>query len=401
MVRDSKVDGLKRMFYVAIQMLFGDWGKLFGILSGVAFAALLIVQQAGMFIGIMESSIAGVRDIPIADIWVMDRQAQFMDDIKPMLDKELHRVRGVAGVAWAVPYYRGGARARLPDGRLVDTFMIGLDDVTLTGGPYRMIEGKLSDLRRSQGIVVDRMGAEGRLAKQLPDSVSGDEPTVPLAVGDTLEMNDHRATVVGIVEAPKIWGDQPVIYTTYTRAVTYSRAERRRLSYVLVKCSNGEDPLAVCKRIEAQTGLKAVTSDGLYDMTLNYLLYQTSLPMTFGISVIFGFLIGTAVAGQMFYNFTTENLRYFGTLKAMGLGTGGAIMMVMAQAIVVTLLGWGIGIGLSSMAGRLLEDGEIGFRMPWYLFFGSIASVALITLTAATISLRRVITVEPAVVFRN
>jgi len=46
------------------------------------------------------------------------------------------------------------------------------------------------------------------------------------------------------------------------------------------------------------------------------------IPINFGIAVALGFLIGTAIAGQTFYNFTLENLRYFGTLKAMAQPTG-------------------------------------------------------------------------------
>ena len=33
-------------------------------------------------------------------------------------------------------------------------------------------------------------------------------------------------------------------------------------------------------------------------------------------------LVGTAIAGQTFYNFTLENLKQFGALKAMGATTG-------------------------------------------------------------------------------
>ncbi len=49
----------------------------------------------------------------------------------------------------------------------------------------------------------------------------------------------------------------------------------------------------------------------------NYHMKYTDIPINFGIAVILGFLIGTAIAGQTSYNFTLDNLRYFRTLKAM------------------------------------------------------------------------------------
>jgi len=49
----------------------------------------------------------------------------------------------------------------------------------------------------------------------------------------------------------------------------------------------------------------------------NYYMKYTGIPINFGIGVMLGFLIGTAIAGQTSYNFTLETLRYFGTLKVM------------------------------------------------------------------------------------
>ena len=61
-----------------------------------------------------------------------------------------------------------------------------------------------------------------------------DGTTVPLKVGDTLELNDHRAVVVGICRVSRTFQSQPVVYTTYTRATTFAPRERKLLSFVLV-----------------------------------------------------------------------------------------------------------------------------------------------------------------------
>ena len=54
-------------------------------------------------------------------------------------------------------------------------------------------------------------------------------------------------------------------------------------------------------------------------MTIDYYLRYTGIPFNFGITALLGFLVGTAIAGQTFYNFTIENLKQFGALKAMGM----------------------------------------------------------------------------------
>lgn len=56
-----------------------------------------------------------------------------------------------------------------------------------------MVAGQLADLRRSDSVLVDIVGAEDKLAGRQPDGSH-----VPLKVGDVLELNDHRAVVVGL-----------------------------------------------------------------------------------------------------------------------------------------------------------------------------------------------------------
>ena len=121
------------MNWVAIRMLTGDTAKYLGIVFGVAFATLLMGQQLAIFCGLMRNTTSQVRDIDGGDIWVMDRNVQFVDDVKPMSENKLLRVRGEPGVKWAVRLYKGIARGKLSDGNFQQVIVIGLDDATLVG----------------------------------------------------------------------------------------------------------------------------------------------------------------------------------------------------------------------------------------------------------------------------
>jgi len=143
------------MGWVALKMLTGNRGKFFGIILGVSFAALLIAQQASIFCGLMLLTTSQIRDIGGAEIWVMDANVQFIDDIKPMSEVELYRVRGVKGVEWAVRLYKGLSRARLEDGNFQQIILLGLDDASMVGAPGEMLLGSIADLRRPDAIVID------------------------------------------------------------------------------------------------------------------------------------------------------------------------------------------------------------------------------------------------------
>jgi len=390
--------------FVAWRMLVGDRTKYLGIIMGLTFASLLITQQAAVFLGLMTRTYAAITDIGGADVWVMDPKVMFIDDIKPLQDTELYRVRGVQGVEWAVPLYKGLLKARLDNGNFQTCNVLGLDDATLIGGPPQMLEGRLEDLRRAEGIIVDEYGAYGKLAKT-PSGPDG-EPlpgakVVPLKIGDTLEVNDHRATVVGICRVSRTFQSQPVLYTTYSRATTFAPKERKLLSFVLVKAKAGEDVNALCERITRVTGLAAHSREGFKTKTFTYFMKYTGIPINFGIAVVLGFLVGTAIAGQTFYSFTLENLRHFGALKAMGAGNGLLLRMILLQAVLVGAIGYGLGIGLATLFGMLTGGTELAFYLPWQLLIFTAGAVMLICVLSAFLSIKKVIKLEPAIVFKG
>jgi len=365
---------------------------------GLTFASLLITQQSSIFTGLMTRTYGTITDLAQPDIWVMDPKVQFIDDIKPLQDTELFRIRSVPGVAWAVPLYKGLLKARLEDGNYQICSVLGLDDTTLIGGPPVMLAGSLSDLRRQDAIIVNDVGANTRLVK--PSPVPGGRP-VPLRIGDTLEINDHRAVVVGICRVSRTFQSQPVVYTTYSRATTFAPRERKLLSFVLVKAQAGLDPQTLTRRIREQTGLAAHTSQEFKDLTYDYFMKYTGIPINFGIAVGLGFIIGTAIAGQTFYNFTLENIRYFGTLKAMGATNGILLRMILLQALLVGSLGYGLGVGGASLFGYLLGGTELSFRLTRELLVFAGTAIGLIILLSALISIRKVMTLEPAIVFKG
>lgn len=386
------------MNHIALKMLMGDRGKYFGIVMGLTFASLIMTQQPAIFVGLMSRSYSFISDLGYPDIWVMDAKVQFVDDIKPLQDTELYRIRGVAGVEWAMPIYKGMLKARLEDGTFQTCNVIGLDDTTLIGGPPVMLTGKLADLRRSDGVIVDIDGAVGKLAK--PAKIAGGKPT-PLKIGDTLELNDKRAIVVGIAKTTKTFQSQPVIYTTYSRAVSFAPKERKLLSFVVVKAKVGQNLAQLNKRIRATTGHAAYTQQEFKDLTVNYFLKNTGIPINFGISVLLGFLVGAAIAGQTFYNFTLENLRQFGVLKAMGASNGTLLRMILLQAVLVGAIGYGMGVGLTALFGYSMRNTILAFKFPWQLLVFSGVGVTLICMFAALLSIIKVIRLEPAIVFKG
>ena len=146
--------------------------------------------------------------------------------------------------------------------------------------------------------------------------------------------------------------------------------------------------------------MAAYTAQQFKDLTYNFFMKNTGIPINFGIAVALGFLIGTAIAGQTFYNFTLENLRYFGTLKAMGATNGVLLRMIILQALVVGAIGYGLGVGGASLFGYLMRGTELAFRLTPDLLYVSAGAITVIIVFSALISIRKVMGLEPAIVFK-
>jgi putative ABC transport system permease protein len=378
------------MLWIAWKMLVGNRVKYLGIVFGVVFAALLIAQQASIFCGLMSLTINQIRDVEGPGIWVMDKGVQYVDDIKPLADTELFRVKGVPGVEWAVRFYKGIARARLEEGTYEQMILLGLDDATLVGAPRQLFMGSIADLRKPDAVIIDDAGYR----RIWPDE--------PFRIGRTFEMNDRRAVVVGLAKAGRTFTSFPIVYTRYSQAVLFAPPERRVLSFVLAEAAPGVAPEEVCRRIEERTGLQAVTRTQFLWKTIIYYMRKTGIPINFGITVLLGFFVGTAIAGQTFYLFTVENIRQYGALKAMGASNWTILTMVLAQGLQVGLVGYGLGVGLAAVFGWWVRGASrLAFFMPWEVLAITGAAVFVIVLVASLVSVRKVLVVEPAIVFRG
>jgi putative ABC transport system permease protein len=376
------------MNYVALKMLFGDRAKYLMLLCGLTFAVMLIVQQGSIFWGLMMWSQASISNLNVP-IWVTDPGIAQVDEVKPIASTAVDRVRSVDGVDWAVPLYKGLLRARLANGAYHQITLTGLESATLIGRPAEVLEGRFEDILQPDAVVLDQWAVE---------RMGG--PTV-VTVGTIFELNDKLARVVAIAKTQKSFTNVPVVYTTYERAIRYVPRERRTLSYVLAKAKDGVPVEDVIQRIRAQTGLGAFTDEDFGLKTIMWVLKNTGIGINFGTTILLGFIVGMAIAGQTFYLFTVENLRQFGALKAMGTSTFTLARMILLQAFTVGLTGYGVGIGLATVFGFLTaRGGNLPFVETWQLLLLVLIALLSICTFSALISIIKLARLEPAIVFR-
>jgi putative ABC transport system permease protein len=378
------------MNFVALKMLTGDRAKYFGLVFAIAFCTFLLENQTSIFANIMKRTASQVLDVTDAEVWVMDPQTAYWEQTKALKDTDLTRVRGVEGVQWAVRLFKGTPVVRTLAGKFAVAFLVGIDDASLAGAPRKMLLGSWERLREPDTVIIDQAG----YILLFPDE--------PLELGRTLEMNDHRVTIVGISDASAPFASLPVMHSRYSEAVNFLGRERTQLSFVLARPAAGVAPEELTARIEAKTGLRARTTHEFMWDCIDYYIQNTGIPVNFGITIAVALVVGTVVAGQTFYLFTVDNLKQFGALKAIGVTNGRLMRMILLQAFTVGCLGFSLGTGMAAAFFEITlhKLATRGIVLMWQSVALTCFCIFLVVIIASLLSIRRVLVLEPATVFR-
>jgi putative ABC transport system permease protein len=378
------------MNFVALRMLMGERAKYLGLIFAIAFSTFLLENQTSIFAGILKRTASQVLDVTDADVWVMDPRTQYFEQTRALKDTDLFRVRGVPGVRFAVRLFKGTPVGRAPDGTFSQSIALGLDDATLAGAPRKMLLGSWERLREPDTVVIDKAGYVLLF------------PGQPLELGRTLELNDHKVTIVGISDPPAPFLSFPVIHTRYTEAIGFQGRERKQLSFVLARAEPGLGAVELARRIEAHTGLRARTTDEFRWDCIRYYLANTGIPVNFGITIAIALIVGTVVAGQTFYLFTVENLKQFGALKAIGVTNRRLVAIILLQAFTVGAIGFAIGTGMAAAFFEitLQQIATRGLILMWQNVALTGGCIFFVIIVASLLSIRRVLVLEPAAVFR-
>jgi putative ABC transport system permease protein len=381
------------MIRVAFKILLHDSAKFLALVLGIAFASLLISQQAAIFHSVMESSARDIIEASEADIWVMKPSVETIDQPDQMPELAVQRVRSADGVEWAVPYYQSVARLRTAGGVTKSVAVIGVDDASLVAAPRVMLIGSIEDLRQPDAVILDAAGFASIF------------PGVPQRVGDVVEIGERRARIVGISAIGPSWTGLPRVHARRSLATELARESANPVTFVLARAQPGRSADEVAAGIGAETKLKAFSRAGFKAVSQEWVLLYSGVAENFGITILMGVVIGVAIVGQTFYMFSVENLRQFAALKAIGVGNRRILAMISVQALFVSAIGFSLGIGVASLFFAVfspqLTGGLRGMFMDPAIFAGTGIFVVVVTLLSCVVSARRVFTVDPAVVFRS
>ena len=390
------------MFRVAIEMLMHDKTKYIGLFIGIGFTAFLVTFSMSFLAGFMTRGFALVSENPSANIWVMDRAVSSTEATVNMSDASLGLVRGVKGVEYASTLYLGDTTARFANGNFQKFQMIGVDDATLSGAPK-----SASTLHLPGSVIVDSGGTSDKLQTPLhkKDMWSHDGSHLNVATrklhyGDKLLVNDKRVIVADVSHTIPRFPPRPLLYTTQSNFKRLIPSDKRYITFIMVRSKEGVNSQELAQTISKQTGLKAITSDEFKKETVLWYMINSEDVGDMVNMVVLAMLVGFGVTGVMLYMFTYENIKQYAVLKAMGASKKQLTDMVFAQAFIGVIAGSGIGVAVAAIIGQSIASTDFPFRMMWFAPMFGFLGVLIVSITAAMISVRPVLKMEPEIVFK-
>ena len=372
------------MALVGWRMMFHSKLKLVGTLTGVIFAVLLSNQQAGTFLGLMTKNTMFI-DHAGADVWVVPSETQTFQAGKPISMATLMVARTYPEQAWSEPLLYGGASINLPNGGSEPLTLVGVQGPLWKGGPWNIVNGEVNVLEQPNTVIFEDSEREkiGRLN-----------------IGSVRELNGYRVVAGGFT-----WGLLPfgpsLAFTEYDFARLLLKVDHDQTHFVLIGLKPGSNP-DVAKRWlqERIPDAKVLTKAEFKSAVLSYLFFKTPIGMTYGSSTLFGLLVGFVIVSLSMFSSVVDNIREFGTLKAIGATNRDLARILLTQSLTYALLGTLIGINIVIRVAAAIRSPKLAILIPSSFVFGSFALMIFLCIAASSLALLRIRKVEPAMVFR-
>lgn len=374
------------MWLIAVKTLLSDRGKLLTALVGVIFSVVLVNVQGGLFLGLIRK-VSLLVDQGDADIWVGHRRMHNVDFPEDIPRRWIHRLRGIPGVKRAEPYSIGFSSMNLPDGGFESVVVIGSDPASLIGTAWNLGSGKITDVLRPDGIIVDEYEL-GKLGNP--------------KVGDLREIAGRRARVVALSRGTTGFLVAPYVFTTLDRAAAYTGKAFDTCSYFLLQLEEGADIGTVCRQIKERIPeLDALPRDVYSRKSIDFWLTRTGLGISFGAATLLGLIVGLVVVAQTLYASVLDRLTEYAALKALGADEMQIHRILFFQALIMAIAGSLLGLVFVMAIQAGFATPRAPIVVPWWLSLGSCALVLVICLVSSLLPYSRIRKVDPLIVMQG
>lgn len=371
---------------LAYRNLFHDRLSLTVTLIGIVFSVVLVAVQCGLYLG-SERMIAAVLDEQRADLWVLPFGTKSFDDPSLLSGREKYAVLSAPGVASVEDLAVGFAAWRKPRGGTTAILVVGSDWKNGGFRPWAITQGSVEALEAPAAVAVDETYFVDLGVDRL---------------GQDAEINNQKVTIQALTHGIRSFTTLPYAFTTLERAQTLLGAAPEQASYTLVRLNPGADIETVRAAVMARLpDAEVLTHQEFRKRSLDYWLFQTGAGSALITGAILGLIVGVVIVAQTLYASTKDHINEFATLRALGASAGYINQVILIQALLSAVIGYGLGMVLSLLAIWASQDTTLTIVMTpglAALLFVVTIGMCVIAALSAIFKINRI---DPAGVFNR
>jgi putative ABC transport system permease protein len=363
-----------------------DRARFVVTMVGVTFAVVLVAAQAGLFFGFTQITTAVIEHTG-ADLWVALHGLRNFEITMPMKERNRTIILGVPGVARAEALCVFFTAWRKPQGGYESVLVVGFDPNSGMAGPWNLVAGDPADLRLPDAIAIDDINKDKLGIENL---------------GDTAEISQHRARVVGFTHGIRSFTTSPYVFASFRNAINFGPIGDDQANYVIVKLAKDADPASVAAEIRRRLpAMDVLRRADFSEMTKTYWMFTTGAGTAILVAAGLGLVVGMVIVAQVLYATTIDHLVEFATLRAMGAPQSFITAIILWQAAITATLGYAIGIVLALVIAHASQGSTALIVVPPSLAAGLFVVTFAMCAAASLISIRKVMTLDPAMVFQR
>ncbi|HEY6100190.1 MAG TPA: ABC transporter permease [Anaeromyxobacter sp.] len=370
---------------LALRMLFDAPVKSLGTLIGVIVSVFLMAQQTSLLTGILGRVTSFVSSTGV-DVWIASLATESADATDTIPASKVGAAASTPGVAWAAPIVQALGKVTRPDGVREYVKVLGVEAPRYAGLPRSLAPGTTPGSLRASGRILLNWNDRPTFASAEP--------------GDRIEIDGKAAIVGGFFQGMDPHSPYYYVFANIDDARALTGFPQDRITFAAVGVAPGQRVEDVKARLEARIPNVLVrTRAEMSDMEERFFLVRTPVGLVFGMGSLVAALIGAAIVAVTLYSSAIDRSRDYGTLKAIGASRRDILRLLLVQAWIFAAAGYLLGITAFYVVRGHFPN--LPMVAPPRIVLG-VAVAALVSCTLASLAaIRRVLQLDPALVFRS
>ncbi|MGB3653825.1 MAG: ABC transporter permease DevC [Rivularia sp. (in: cyanobacteria)] len=308
-------------------------------LAGIAFADMLMFVQLGLSDALFDSATKPHKTLQ-ADLVLINPQFQSLFSVKSFPRERLQQTLAYEGVKSVRPLYINTAQWRNPETRVDRAILIwGIDPIN-PPFDFPEVNQNLEELKQLNNVIFDRASRpEYGLISDLIKQKGSVETLV----------NEQNIKAVGLFTMGASFAADGNIITsdsTYLKLFPNLKSNQIEVGLIKLNADTDVEKLQSQLKVNLPNDVRVLTPQEFAQTEKDYWGNQ-GIGFIFGIGVVVGFIVGIVIVYQILYSDVSEHLPEYATLKAMGYSDRYLMVMLMQEALIMSVLGFLPGMLLS------------------------------------------------------